>query len=252
MRKFNVSWSQQRDFSIPICRVEVSNDLGAVLGDYEMTFNDFAESIIDAELRELNAKTIVGHRTSTKKLSIHGVKRSTLIKERIETPIMNKGWIKYIRNDKTNRHIVVCEVQKQLWDMYYYKDKLQKVGHPRLLFIYQVEVSGRIQGMYCFGVQDKNITGETELFKYPYANVSFGKVCMGSNQLPQLTKLGQCVTMHNLFFGSQSTNCYYNESRNLSGITELRELYSKMESSEFPDEWLVSENITLDSFLTKF
>ncbi|KGP81956.1 MULTISPECIES: hypothetical protein [Paenibacillus] len=249
-RHYSVTWSEGVHSSIPTCQVQIKNQNNVVLSDYSMTFNQFAEAIIDTELRELHPLTIIGHRKGMERLSICGIRK--VGKPSYETPFMNKGIVKYIRMEKSKKEIVVCSVPKQKWDMYYYNDPLEKIGHPHLLFVYLIDMkSRRVDQMFCFAVKQSRISSDTELFKYPYANVTNGSVCMGGNSLPTITDINQCATLHNLFFGSPSTNCYFDGHRNTSGITELRELYSKMQDTDFPDAWLLTEKITIQQLLEK-
>ncbi|OZQ97422.1 hypothetical protein [Paenibacillus sp. VTT E-133291] len=252
MSNYQISWSDEAQKADTHVHVLVSSNEGTELLNSEMTFGHFFETMMDAEVYEARDQTVIGMRKETKK--IVGFRRERNSQLRVETPIMNNNWIKHIYKKDKDEHLVVCELSKKNWDMYYHQTFLEAVGHPRMIFAYRISNGGYIDKINIFSIKGtRQIKGDTMLYKYPYANVTIGgSVCMGNNNLPNIKNLSQCSTLHNMFFGSPSSDCYFGDGRNDSGITELRELYTKMQHSEFPEDWLISEGMTFEKFLKRF
>jgi hypothetical protein len=66
--------------------------------------------------------------------------------------------------------------------------------------------------------------------------------------LPVIKDLAQLATLHQVFFAAPSSTCYYNTNRNESGISDLRELYNRMQGQDFPEEWLTSKQQTFGQY----
>ncbi|MGZ0049330.1 hypothetical protein [Brevibacillus gelatini] len=124
---------------------------------------------------------------------------------RIETPTLPVNCVKHIWINRAQKiQMVFIEVPKGKWDIAYYNTAFKQVGFPRMLFGYRIR-DGRIQQMHILAVKDKGrIREDTELYKFPYANVSNGMVCMGGKYVAGYQRLGStCYYAPGLFCGSQ-------------------------------------------------
>lgn len=252
MLHFTVKFTDDFKNQTPYCTVMVTSSDGVKVDEFVMSFDDFVESIRNAESTTLKPMRIIGVKKIKRFWKIKGKKRLHNPSIRVETPTLPANCVKHIWVHRLrNEQMVFIEVPKGKWDISYYNTPFQQVGFPRLLVGYRIQ-DGRILQLHLLAVKDKGrIRQDTELYKFPYANVEGGKVCMGMNVLPQIKDLAQLATMHQLFFAAPSSTCYYSTHRNESGISDLRELYSRMQDQDFPEEWLTSKGKTFGQYCQK-
>lgn len=273
MSNFHVTFSDNFKEVSPYCHVKVTSDDGTiVLGNYQMTFDDFVESIIDANMKTLKPRRVIGIKKLNSPSKIRGRKKMENTALTFETPILPANCLKYVNRPstikekkrkseegiqaslkyKSTEQFVFIEIPKKQMDYYYYNSEMKAVGFPRLIFGYRI-VDQRVSSIYIFAVkEDGRIKENTPLYKFPYANVSdSGLVCMGTNPLPLIKDIQQIGTLHNLFFAAPSSACHYYGLRNNSGFNDLRDLYNHMSNNQFPDEWLVSMETSFGEFFKK-
>jgi hypothetical protein len=249
MLHFTVKFSDDFTQHTPYCTVQVTSSEGVKVDEYVMSFDDFVESIRNSETENLRPMRILGVQKRKRLRKIIGRKRMKNPAIRIETPTLPVNCVKHIWINRAQKiQMVFIEVPKGKWDIAYYNTAFEQVGFPRMLFGYRIR-DGRIQQMHILAVKDKGrIREDTELYKFPYANVSNGMVCMGGNTLPVIKDLAQLATMHQVFFAAPSSTCYYDTKRNESGFSDLRELYNRMQGQDFPEEWLTSKQQTFGQY----
>ncbi|EST55758.1 hypothetical protein T458_05365 [Brevibacillus panacihumi W25] len=252
MPRYIVQFNDDFSNGTPYCQIKVTQG-ETVLEEFEMSFDDFAEAIMDSRMKSLKPQKIMGMVKRKRLRSIVGKRRIPNPLTRIETPTLPVNCVKHIWINRIKREqIVFVEIPKQQWNTSYYNTSLEMVGFPRMLFGYRIR-GQEITSLYIFAVKEKGrIKGDTELFKFPFANVSNGLVCMGGNIFPEITDLAQLSTLHNIFFTAPSSSCYFSEGRNLSGISDLRELYTSLQRKDFPDEWLQTKQITFAECCKRF
>ncbi|QDX90959.1 hypothetical protein EEL30_00305 (plasmid) [Brevibacillus laterosporus] len=248
MPHYNVEFSDDFLQGTPFCHIKVSQQ-GIILDEYKMSFDDFIEAIMDSRMSTLKTHKVVGVTKRKRFHRIIGKRKLSNPYNKIETPYLPTKCIKHIWVNRAQKEqLVFIEIPKQKWDTSFYNSKLDQVGFPRLLFGYRLK-ENFIKKIYILAIKDKgHVLGQTEIFKFPFSNVSNGVVCMGGNSFPNVKDLTQLSTMHNLFFAAPSSSCYYSSERNYSGIGDLRELYTYLQDKMFPEEWLNSKNMTLDEY----
>jgi hypothetical protein len=240
MPHYHVQFSDDFTKGTPHCSITVKSPEGAILNEYMMTMDHFVESLLSSEEWEKRQQRYL----------ILGVKKVKRPVPRFVSPVLPKNCIRHVwLNHEKQDQVVFIEVPKSRWDIHYYDSPMKQVGFPRLIFGYRLQ-GAKFRSMLLLAVKDVGkIHADTELFKFPYANVSNGRVCLGGNVIPPIQEISQVATYHNLFFAAPSSNCYYSNGRNESGIQDLRELYSKMKDQDFPEEWLSPEKMTFDQFI---
>lgn len=232
-----------------LCNLQVKSPEGIIIDEFQMTLDNFISSVTDADIREMMPKKMLGVKKVPKltfgpiwKIIKKGKKEVQNPYRKFGTAILPKNCVQHIWINRIRKsQIVFVDVPKSQWDITFYNTPLEQVGYPRMLFGYRI-IGNKVNTMYILAVKEKGrITKETEIYHFPYANVSNGTVCMGGNQLlklPDIEDLWQLGTYHNLFFQAPSSACYYNSERNLAGFTDLREFYRHMENRVFSDEYL--------------
>ena len=84
---------------------------------------------------------------------------------------------------------------------------------------------------------------QMKYFTYPLGNVSdSGRVCWGSNQLPDIKKLHDVEIIPSLFFDAPTNSDYYSDDRTKLRYENIRSLYDYLSGkSEFPYEILTDQ-----------
>ncbi|WP_066297494.1 hypothetical protein [Bacillus sp. FJAT-29937] len=130
--------------------------------------------------------------------------------------------------------VVVIDVPKGRHNIKYHDVQYKDVGHPRLLFIFNVK-EGRIRSIRIVAVKDKILSENTQLYRYPYSNVhDSGGVCWSYSQyhIDQLEKLQHIPYI----FLSTPNNSHLSDN--------VRETYARFEKNDFDDEILRPMDLT--------
>lgn len=225
----------------PIVEVKVVSDAGVVLDEFKCTYDQYLSSLMDSTMRKLQKLNF----DRTRSL------RPKQLYDRTETPALPRGCVKHVWLSRSQDiQLVFVEIPKRKWDISYFNKDLvyEQVGFPRMLFGYKLN-GNRVVDLYCLALKgDQRVTDDMQIYKFPFANVSNGLVCMGGNKFPLVKDLTRLTTLHNLFFQAPSTGCSYN-ARNLSGFRKLDELYHELSNKDFPDEWLVPKDVNFGTFV---
>lgn len=124
-------------------------------------------------------------------------------------------------------------------DFEYYGNMFEKVGMPRLLFAVVV-LNNIVQGFKIAAVKDRVIKADTEIYYYPFSNVSgpTSFACLGGNNISKFTidNTSQLHTMPSVFLAMPNSNDGYS-NKNESGL-EYRPLLEKLSGKKFPLKFL--------------
>ncbi|PQP80231.1 hypothetical protein C0Q44_27840 [Paenibacillus sp. PCH8] len=167
-----------------------------------------------------------------------------------KTPILPRGCISYL--ESTFKTYCFFEVPSHRRTVFYHDAVIDDVPFPNLIFGYELRSrTDRFEICKVFvGALEKGLTNEeSEVYFYPYTNVDRTyEVCLGSSQLPQITRISQLSTVPEVFFNSQNSDCYYGHA-NGSGLT-YRELLEKVKGKEFLDNYLKTTGLTLADWIS--
>lgn len=115
------------------------------------------------------------------------------------------------------------------------------VPFPGLIFLFTVS-HGNLQKKSCFAYTDKQVSESTELYQYPFGNVSdTGNICMGSVTTQNLTDMCDVESIIDDFFFSETNNDYYS-GKNHTGMKQEELLKRLKELDTFPEEWLTKNS----------
>jgi hypothetical protein len=137
------------------------------------------------------------------------------------------------------------------FDIQYFDDTYKEVGIPKLVFAIKLFKS-TIQQMFIVVVKDHTVTEDSQLYYYPFSNVSSydTKVCFGSNRISELN-IDSPIKLHSvidMFLSMPNNNDSYGQ--NLSGL-EYRPLLEALNGKNFDNSWLKPMNKTYKEWLTK-
>lgn len=147
-----------------------------------------------------------------------------------------------------NSTLYVLHREKFLAPMKVYNRFHGDIGYPGLLFGINV-VNNRLSNLSVVAVKDTDINEDTEIYYYPYTNVSGidGRVCLGSNIFDTGILDGdKLFNVPNEFFSMPNTLHSYSFKNNTKRY-EFEELVISLKNKDFDDNLLV-ENSKLNTY----
>lgn len=125
--------------------------------------------------------------------------------------------------------------------MMQYENTRYDVCVPSLVFSFHVN-KGRLEKTRVFTIKDENPTENSVLYRYPYGNVyDDGRVCWGSNALPDILEIKRLEMVMTLFIQSPCNSDLYRSEKCIGKKdVSLRELFEQLRNVQsFPEEYLV-------------
>lgn len=144
------------------------------------------------------------------KESIKGVKFST--------GLLSKNTLCVTVNPDSAQQYVVMEFSDFSANVTYMNTKYENFPLPRLLFGFNVETSGRISSVKLGVPALGKLTPDTEMYYYPFSNVSTFSLCIGQNPLPHIKSLDQLTNLPYYILSFPDNDDYYKESHNRLGL----------------------------------
>ena len=130
-----------------------------------------------------------------------------------------------------------------------YCNKKYSIPFPSLLFFTKV-IDGRVTKVATFAVKEEKATAKSTLYHYPFGNVyGDGRVCWGSNKLPQLKKPVESNIIPTLFFSAPTnSDLWSREYFSKEGVEPvLSKVYEFLNGKEeFPLSSLKAAKVTID------
>ncbi|MFB5268129.1 hypothetical protein ACE41H_15280 [Paenibacillus enshidis] len=169
----------------------------------------------------------------------------------ISTPLLPRDCIRYFQGENGN-HFLFLELDPINRTVYYHSSEINDLPFPRLVMAVKLRERDKkyhVDEMYVVAVKEP-IHEDVEVYRYPYTNVYDNySVCRGTIQLPELLGLSQINFLIRMFYESPNTDSLY-EKANSSKLS-FRELTDKIKGENFPDEILISANMTLTEWMKK-
>lgn len=171
---------------------------------------------------------------------------------RIDSGILPQNCISYSGCANGNEFVVISFEEKTT-DIIFEKTEYKDFPIPRLVFGFLVSGNGRIINVR-LGVTEKGrLTPKSQMFVYPFSNVSGFHLCTGSNVLPKIKSLHQLGGLPYYILKMPNNYDYYKESRtklNLDYRGLLEHLKDK-DSQYYYDNVLVETDKTLNDFIAE-
>ncbi|MFL0364637.1 hypothetical protein ACH0BF_16660 [Pseudobacillus sp. 179-B 2D1 NHS] len=227
--------------------VRISNNKGVEMDQFKMTLDDVVMSISDSSFDMFQKAPPPSVYVSSSILPERCLAYSQYLKaEGIDEDEPYKF------NQEYERFWI--EIPKQRWDISVYNTFFLDTGFPRMLIGYNVsKATGQVSVHKLFALKDngKRIKETDLLYKFPFSNVSEGHLCIGTTKLPTIKHTSELTEIHHkILFSSPFTNDWYQqESRNHSGLENVRELAMALTENDFPEEWLVSKALRVEDIL---
>ena len=160
--------------------------------------------------------------------------------------------IQVIEDEDLHQQCYVLVREPEPVDFEYFGQTYKNIGVPKLLFWVWVS-NDLVTSLNIFAIKDRFVTPQTQLFAYPFSNVSMGgSVCIGDNRAI-LTQRVSSSSVHNLlsipemFFAMPNSEHSY--GHNQSGLY-YRDLLTQLENQPFREDWLMPVNMTYEKYIS--
>lgn len=123
---------------------------------------------------------------------LHSIRNSVQINQRyISSGLLPKNCIAFSSAEESEDRYVAMEFDAGYADISYYKTEYQHFPIPRLVFGFYVNSGGRITNVHLGVTANEKLTGDSQMYEYPFSNVSGFHLCTGANHLPEIKCLSQ-------------------------------------------------------------
>ncbi|MEX3623673.1 hypothetical protein [Viridibacillus arvi] len=158
--------------------------------------------------------------------------------EMLETPILPNNCIKFVwKNINLNVAEVYIVVPKMRRDITFYQNPMKQVGFPKMIFKYTIENQKVSLSTIVALRNDGPIHLDTPLYHFPFSHVSSeGDVCMGGNTFPNIQRIQQIESFHNLFLSSPFSSDY--GAKTTTGKT-INQLFDELANQDLDDDLLL-------------
>lgn len=117
-------------------------------------------------------------------------------------------------NPDSGQKYVTIEFPDSIANITYMNTEYENFPLPRLLFGFTVESSGRISSVNLGVPALGKLTPDTEMYYYPFSNVSTFSLCIGQNSLPHIKSLDQLTNLPYYILSFPDNDDHYKEKHN--------------------------------------
>lgn len=156
-----------------------------------------------------------------------------------------------VDTDRAQRYVTM-EFPDETATVTYMKTEYSDFPLPRLLFGFRLEESGRISGVNMGVPNLGKLTPDTQMFCYPFSNVSRFSLCTGANSLPHIQSLQQLSNLPYYILSLPDNDDHYTERHNRLnlGHRDLLEHLRDKDRKYYYEQVLVPmPNTTLKNFI---
>lgn len=172
---------------------------------------------------------------------------------RISSGLLPEGCIAYSEFENGDKCVTLLCRQERA-DITYYQTVYEEFPLPQLVFGFRITAEGRIR-VSRLGVTERNVRlkPSSQMYHYPFSNVSKFNLCTGNNVMPQCASLHTLASVPHLILSMPNNNDYFCQNHNQKemGLRELFEhLKDKTPEYYYSDILLPMKGVTLGDFLS--
>lgn len=135
---------------------------------------------------------------------------------------------------------IILTVPAQLFPITYLRDNHYVIPFPRLLFAFNVVDTKLVESRVFAIPGDSSIDDDTIVYHYPFGNVyESGRICWGSNSLPDVDDPGDCRVITQLFFSAPTNDDLWKTSCISSSDAFLSQLYNRLNGVDKFDDTIL-------------
>ncbi|MBQ7726239.1 MAG: hypothetical protein IJT66_03750 [Clostridia bacterium] len=150
------------------------------------------------------------------------------------------------------KRYAVVEYAYEKADIQYMETIYPDFPLPRLLFGFTLETGGRISGINLGVPTLGKLKEDTQMYLYPFSNVSRFRLCTGANSLPGIKNLQGLQNLPDYILSLPDNDDYFDASHNRLGLSHrdlLEHLRDKDRQYYYDHVLLPMPNTTLKNFL---
>lgn len=177
--------------------------------------------------------------------------KGSLTKEPISTGLLPSN-IVCVKVDDSGKRYAVVEYAYDRADITYMSTAYKDFPLPRLVFGFTVESSGRISAVKLGVPALGKLKPDTQMYYYPFSNVSRFSLCTGANSLPHIKTLQSLQNLPDYILALPDNDDHYQERNTRLGLghRDLLEHLKDKDRQYYYDQVLVPmPKTTLKDFL---
>jgi len=175
----------------------------------------------------------------------------SLLRGGVASGILPKGCLSYNESDNGSRTITLLHEPDKA-DISYMGTQYKNFPLPRLVFGFTVSEEGRVSNCR-LGVVDNSsvLSPATQMFTYPFSNVSNTQLCVGNNRFPQVKSLHTLGSLIYFILSMDNNNDHFNPVNNKQRLEmrDLMELLKDKQQNYYYEHILLPSGKTLGDFI---
>ncbi len=171
---------------------------------------------------------------------------------RISTGLLPVNALSVTVDTDHSQRYVTMEFPDETATVTYMQTEYPNFPLPRLLFGFRIEKSGRISGVNMGVPALGKLTPDTQMFYYPFSNVSRFSLCTGANTLPHIQSLQQLSNLPYFILSLPDNDDHYTDQNNRLGLGHrdlMEHLRDKDRNYYYEHVLLPMPNVTLNHFI---
>ena len=169
----------------------------------------------------------------------------------IHSGLLPPGCLSYSEGDNDWIQVTLLFPERRC-DFMYHNTVYPSFPLPRLAFRFSLFRGRRIQWVDVGVVAEERLTPHSQMYRYPFSNVSSYRMCTGVNTLPKYDSLHGLSTLPYLILSMPNNDDYYTANNN-RWDAEYRDLLERLKDKDpgyYYSDVLIPNGDTLERFIT--
>lgn len=166
--------------------------------------------------------------------------------------ILPANCISYNYITKTGAHYIVLEYPEKQADITYMKTLYEDFPIPKLVFGFHIKEQ-KIEKVNIGVAEDEKLTESSQMYIYPFSNVSKFYLCTGSNALPKIKSFASLTNLPRFILSLPDNDDHYRDENNKLGFGHrelLEHLSDKTSAYYYQDVLIPMMHKTFKDFIT--
>jgi len=190
---------------------------------------------------------------STKAVSADELEKSlinSMVNTDVTSGLLPKNCLSWTKSSKSDASYYVIRHTKNYADIQYHDTVYNRFPIPNLVFGFRLN-GNKVVGVGIGVIGTGEISENTEMYHYPFSNVSGFSMCTGGNRLPTVKKTSALANLPYFILGLPDNDDRYNENHNKPklGHRELLEHLKDKTPEYYYTDILVKSKNTLKDFI---